>query len=247
MILSDRTKKLLRYCRDLIADFLFPITCLGCGRSGKYLCTGCQASIPRITEGYCPVCRHPSTRGVSCLDCSRKTSLAGVFASLSYRHPLTSRMIHAYKYRFVESLADPLGEMLVVAIRNTELPLPTFIIPVPLHITRLRWRNFNQAERIAHHIATEITPGLPIPIVTERLIRTRATLPQAKTRDRKERLQNLRNAFVWQENEHAPIALSGASIWLVDDVATTNATLEECARVLRTAGARSVYGIVVAR
>ncbi len=234
-------QKIFRSSRDFLADLLFPIECLGCGKSGEYLCTGCQVSLPRIVEERCPGCHRTSTRGATCLDCVGQIPLAGIYAALDYRHPLTTRVIHTYKYRFVESLAAPLADILITRIHNDELPLPTLILPVPLHTTRLRWRNFNQAELIARHLATTLTPGLPLPLSTEHLIRTRATLPQAKTKNKKERLENLSGAFAVSGD------LTGASVWLVDDVATTNATLIECARVLRSAGAKSVYGVVVAR
>lgn len=228
-----------------LADLLFPIECLGCGRNGRYLCDACLARIPRQTERACPVCRRTSVHGRTCLACAAKTPLDGIFAAARYDHPLVRATIHAHKYRFIESISAPLAELLREEIHNAGLPLPHAILPVPLHARRLRLRNFNQAELLAQRLAQALTPGLPIDVVTDALIRVRPTLPQAKTRSREERLANLRGAFAWQATGDTS-DLRSRNIWLVDDVSTTAATLEECARVLKAQGAREVLGVVVA-
>lgn len=198
------------------------------------------------------MCHIYSVHGQTCLDCLRKTPLDGLFAATPYKHPLVSKSVHAYKYRFVETLAEPLTELLREELLNHELPLPDILVPVPLHVRRLRWRGFNQAERIAQYLSLILAPGCPIPIDTNRLIRSHATLPQAKTTSKTKRLENLRGAFVWNDhlsNTQATATrqnITNARVWLVDDVATTLATLEECAAVLKRAGAREVMGIVIA-
>lgn len=233
-----------------LADLLFPIECLGCGRTGEYLCAPCLARIPRWTMRQCPICKRDSLRGRTCLACADKTPLEGIFAGAHYQDDLIRRTIHAYKYRFVEDLAEPLAELLRQEIHNAELPLPYAIIPVPLHVRRLRWRNFNQAELLTRVLSNTLAPQCSLTVIADALVRTRATLPQAKTRSREERLANLHNAFVWQPERPADSSrefdIRGKSVWLVDDVATTSATLEECARVLKDAGALEVTGIVVA-
>jgi ComF family protein len=112
-----------------------------------------------------------------------------------------------------------------------------WVVAVPLHPTRLRQRGFNQAELLArelrHHLHLRAPPG--------RLIRTRATPPQVG-HDRRWRLENVRGAFEWRGE-----GLAGRSLLVVDDVATTGATLEACAAALREAGSGSVIGVSIAR
>lgn len=84
-----------------------------------------------------------------------------------------------------------------------------------------------------------------LPVLQDHLIRTRFTKPQMKTSSREERLSNLKNAFTISET--SATAIHGKTVWLIDDIATTGTTLEECARALKAAGAKSVFGIVLAR
>jgi ComF family protein len=230
--------------KNLALDLLFPIECLGCGRCDAFLCDVCQAKLIRPETQKCPICKHISARGATCLDCSGKTPLDGVFAACTYRSPLTRTGIHALKYRFIPACAAPLAEVLIAELRNAELPLPQLITPVPLHTRRLRWRGFNQSELIARYLANHLTPGLTIPLDTTSLRRIRFTPPQASVTSRTERLENLKDAFAWRS---LATDLTGKTVWLIDDVATTNATLEACARTLKQAGAHTVIGIVLAR
>lgn len=90
-----------------------------------------------------------------------------------------------------------------------------------------------------------LLPGTPVSVRTDILRRIRFTKPQMKTESKSERLANLSQAFVAIPEVAEPIV--GKSLWLIDDVATTTATLDECARTLKRAGAKTVWGVVVAR
>jgi ComF family protein len=229
-----------------IADLCFPVLCFGCDAPGEWLCASCRIRIPLRLEQRCPSCRKRITpSGETCLPCSEKYALSGLFAATYYRVPVVSRALHACKYRFLPDIALPLAEVLASAIDRNGFPLPDIIIPVPLHPRRLRFRGFNQSSIIARHLMECIAPGLDIPILEETLIRCRHTRPQMKTKSRKERLHNLDKAFALVRGKKKDIL--GKDVWLIDDVATTGATLEACAKVLKKAGARSVFGIVVAR
>lgn len=138
-----------------------------------------------------------------------------------------------------------LGTLLKNALEKSTLPLPDMLIPVPLHQKRLRFRGFNQSELLAKELSEILTPGLELPLSCNILLRIRYTKPQIKTDSREERLANLKNAFAvaaGQEDE-----IRDKYIWLIDDVATTGTTLEECAGLLKQHGAKTVFGIVLAR
>lgn len=229
-----------------VLDTLFPISCLGCGAPDEYLCTICLETFPRRLRQRCPTCLKATTpRGEACFACGGKNSLDGLFAASHYRDPLVSTSIHTYKYRFIPSLATPLGIWLGERIAEIDLPLPDLYIPVPLHPRRLRFRGFNQSALLADMLAETLTPGSVLPVLKDCLLRARYTRPQMKTHSREERCGNLKNAFALAQGRDASVR--GKTIWLIDDVATTGTTLEECARVLKDAGAKSVFGIVLAR
>jgi len=111
------------------------------------------------------------------------------------------------------------------------------VIPVPLHPARLRERGFNQAELLAKILGQRINLTL-----SRALERTRYTTTQTAF-DRIDRMENLRGAFRLRKS----IDVRGLQVLLVDDILTTGSTLSECARVLREAGAQSVYAVTAAR
>ncbi len=229
-------------------DILFPLCCLGCGTTGTWICKMCQKKIPTRLEQRCPACMHHITPlGQICFSCrdTTATALDGLFVASYYHDSLLPRAIHTWKYRFIPDFSYPLGSFLADTILTSTLPLPESIIPVPLHRRRLRYRGFNQSELLAKALAQALTPGLELAVHSDVLLRTRYTKPQMKTDSREERLNNLKNAFaIAPEKKNI---LTGKNIWLIDDVATTGTTMEECAIVLKHHGARSVFGIVLAR
>ena len=127
------------------------------------------------------------------------------------------------------------AELLARRVRHHQLPQPDLILPVPLSVERLAERGFNQAMEIARPLARRL--GVP---VRDEAVRLRHTPPQASL-PMDERHHNIRNAF------HIPVELSGQVVAVVDDVMTTGATLNDMARALKQAGARSVVNLVVTR
>jgi len=127
------------------------------------------------------------------------------------------------------------------------LPLPDLIIPVPLHDRRLRWRGFNQSLLIANYLSQELITNLEIETSDKIILRSKHTRPQMTIRNRRERIQNVANVFVFNETEENINLIKNKTILLVDDITTTGSTLFECAKVLKQNGAKKVYGIVLAR
>ncbi len=144
--------------------------------------------------------------------------------------------VHRLKYQGWRRLARPLAQIMAERLMVEGLAAQS-IVAVPLHPTRMRQRGFNQAELLAGHLRAAMRMG----DVPGRLVRTRATPPQVG-RDGRGRRPNVGGAF---ERKGPP--LSGRPILVVDDVATTGATLDACARALRAAGSGPVMGVSVAR
>ncbi|GJL66260.1 MAG: hypothetical protein NPIRA05_12310 [Nitrospirales bacterium] len=126
----------------------------------------------------------------------------------------------------------------LITMSLASLPPTDLIMPVPLHSTRLREREYNQSLLLAHRLSTHFH----IPLTYTALIRTRQTTPQTAL-SRKDRLNNLRRSFAVT----SPETIKGKTILLVDDVFTTGTTVNECAKTLRKAGSGSVYVVTLAR
>jgi ComF family protein len=233
--------------KTLLLDILFPIECVGCDQSKTFLCDVCLAAIPIHTNHLCHICKKNTTpHGQVCIDCLGQSSLDGILVASSYKNTVLSKTIHLYKYRFIQKLSQPLSRLLVQSIIHSEIPLPDMLCPVPLHPLRLRWRGFNQSELLAQELSVQLLPQLPISLI-KGLTRDRFTLPQKSIRDIKERHDNIRNAFTWIPKPSQQTTLQGKYIWLIDDVATTTETLNECAKILKQNGAKKVFGVVLGR
>jgi ComF family protein len=141
-------------------------------------------------------------------------------------------IIHALKYDGRRSVAAPLGRLMASQASDL-LAGADLAVPVPLHRARQRQRGFNQADDLARGL------GLPVRLALER---RRATRPQVELPAAR-RHGNVREAFAPARRA----ALAGRVVVLVDDVATTGATLDACARVLKQVGAREVRAVTAAR
>ena len=148
-------------------------------------------------------------------------------------------LIHRFKYGGEVWIGDLLSDFLKQGLRDPRLEGCAFdaVVPVPLHPLRRREREFNQAEVLSRALARKSNLAF-----CEALVRVRYTVTQTHF-DRRRRMQNLRDAFKLSRNA----TVQGKDLLLVDDVLTTGSTLDECARVLLTAGARSVRALTVAR
>jgi ComF family protein len=147
------------------------------------------------------------------------------------------KAIHQFKYQGLKALAQPLAELLDNYWRALP-PACDVVVPVPLHPRRQRQRGYNHSGLLARKLGGLI--GLPV--MEGYLLRHRDTAPQARTAGAEERRENVAEAFLCRDQR-----LEGKRILLIDDVCTTGATLDACARALRSAGAASVWGLTLAR
>jgi len=236
--------KIIQKTNELILDTLFPKKCLLCEKEGVWLCEICQEKIEFINFQVCPVCeKYISPLGSPCQKCKTQTALSGLITAAKYSPDNLAILVHHFKYNFISELGEDLGRILLKGATIHQLPLPNLIISVPLHPRRLRWRGFNQAEILANYLSENITPGFPILISKNNLIRKKYTSTQMKIKKYLERQKNMQNAFTIKN----PAEFKNKTVWLIDDISTTGSTLFECAKVLKSAGAKKIYALVLAR
>jgi len=148
-------------------------------------------------------------------------------------------IIWRYKYEFVRSLAEPLSEMLVERFGLFVQRKQFILTYVPSSKQRQRWRGFNQSALIAKQVANKT--GLSLETL---LLKKGRTSPQVGL-SKKQRIKNIEGKI--RAVDVRNLKITGKRILIVDDVYTTGATLEECAKILRQAGAREVWGLVLSR
>ncbi len=231
-----------------LKDFLFPKTCFGCGQWGEYLCNHCLNKIKINQERRCPVCGKPAIGGKTHPICQKRYTLDGLTSIFSYSG-LLKKILKKLKYRFVfdvsqeliELFLSCLGEDIVFSkIFSQNLQDSSLFIPVPLHLSRKRWRGFNQSELLGKMIAE----NLGINFVPNMLKRVKNTTPQTELK-KKERQKNIKDAFKINE-QFTHLSITHSPIILFDDVWTTGSTLRECAGVLKRNGARFIWGLTLA-
>lgn len=201
-----------------ILAVLFPQKCLGCKKENEILCPDCLGKISRPDTPY----------------------LKGIHIAGNYQDLVLKKALWMLKYQGIKQLAKPLAELIRERVWKKLETEGWLIVPIPLSWVKLKHRGYNQAELIARHLFNyqdNILWGGGI------LSKIRETKSQVEVKDREERLANVVGSFKVEK----PELIKGKKIILVDDVRTTGATMSEAKKVLMSAGAKKVVGVVVAR
>lgn len=228
-------------------DILFPIFCLECQLEGYWWCENCIKKNVNVGIFCCPVCHILNTNGQPCNKCKAASPLNGNAAFLDYNEEaIIGQLIKRYKYNFAFDIAVTWEKMIDIFLpeifSQMNIDVDTFtIIPIPLHISRERERGFNQADLVAQFVFKKLLTLKRVEYNNKNFIRQKKTNQQAKL-NRVDRFDNLKEAFVWVGQKSIP-----KNILLIDDVYTSGATMQECARMLKKVGAQKVYGFTLAR
>ena len=231
-----------------IEDILFPPRCVICGELLEcsyraFLCPNCIKGIHFITSPLCLRCGIPFSadqeRDHLCGECLAEKKPYAIARSVATYEGTILKAIHKFKYHRKTGIGKVLGNIMADFVSGIwDIKAFDLIMPVPLHIKRLRERGFNQAVILARVLSKRFNISLDL----SSLRRTLLTLPQVGL-GRKERLLNVKGAFsIIDQNQ-----ISGKRILLVDDVYTTGGTLMECSRVLIAAKAEAVAVLTMAR
>lgn len=230
-----------------VLDFLFPPLCHICRSfipdAGElHVCTLCRDGLPLLHSPLCTVCGIPFIGAGSDHTCGKCQTQPPYFdtARAHFLYEGAPReLIHYLKYNQKTHLRRPLALLALEGLTGfITTRMPDVIIPVPLHRSRLQSRGFNQAVLLGEMFSSRLS----IPIMVDGLARIRETEPQIKL-SAEERSNNVKGAFAVKRGGE----LSGKRVLLLDDVMTTGSTVNECAKVLKKAGAASVVVITVAR
>ncbi len=220
---------------DRALDVVFPPRCVACKAFGAFICELCYSSMAAADGMRCPVCWSPSARESACEDCRRhRPAFSGTRAAFRYEGVVRDA-VHAFKFKGVSALAPLLANQMAACLGDWSPPVDV-IAPVPLAGARCRTRGYNQSELLAR----EVSRLSGFPLDSRLLVRVHAGAPQARQVGEGSRWRNVVGAFAVRKA--AP-----PGVLLIDDVITTGATLDACARVLLEKGAANVYALTFAR
>jgi len=244
MQLSATLPAQLRRLGRAVVDGVLPPRCLACGTivdEPDALCSSCWAGMRFFAPPWCAVCGlpfpHPMGEEAVCADCARqKPSWDRARAVMRYdkhsRH-LVLALKHGDRTHVARALGRWMGRAGAELLQGADM-----IVPVPLHWTRLFTRRYNQAGLLAHAVRAAGGP----PVMADWLVRRRRTPSQGRLGP-VARVRNVRGAFAVRRG----CDVKGSEIELVDDLLTTGATVEECARVLRIGDATYIGVLTLSR
>lgn len=217
-----KAREYLSKIKEFILDILFPIECLGCGKEKEWICEDCEGKIK------------------SDIYIARGIFLDKIIVPYSYDDRIIKQSIHLFKYKNIEEIGKVLGKVFINGLNKIikRGDLEAICIPIPLHEKRLKERGFNQSEILAVEVGNFFLWELSTAI----LFRSRFTRPQVGLSE-EERKDNIKDAFGIKDNK----IICDKRVILIDDVFTTGATMEECARVLKGTGVREVWGLALAK
>lgn len=243
--LPARTRQASVLAWQGLNQLLWPGTCANCGDSmcadGVALCTRCWDALLTCTAGdYCPRCgRDASPYGLvagACAACRSEELHFDRIARAGVYGDTLQEMILAFKHDRTE-LASVLAPLARAALQGSgfydEIEL---LVPVPLHWTRRLLRGYNQSHVLARQLKH------PRAIVSTDLVRIRRTVAQPVAATPAARVRNVAGAFAVRADHR----FAGKTVCLIDDIKTSGATLNECAKVLKEAGADKVHALVLA-
>ncbi|MCD4705163.1 ComF family protein [bacterium] len=205
-----------------LLDILFPIECLGCGQNDILLCSDCLNSI-KINQP----------------DHFQNEIIDQVHVCTSFHNALLRKLIHFYKYNYMESLAEDLSKILINYYSQIDYKLnEVTIIPVPLHSKKLLVRCFNQADLIAQNFCQHFGYQFKNDLIQ----RIKNTKQQAQL-NKAERIQNLKNSFKILDKKF----VQNRDFIIIDDIYTTGSTVLEMAKILKKYGAQKIWCLVIAK
>jgi len=231
----------------LFFDIIYPRNCIGCGVASPepflHICWDCWSDAPRVEPPFCDLCGDPVAGAVDhdfiCYSCSaEKPAFDGARSAARY-DGVVGEALRQLKYEKALWLAPDMARLLHRCLL-AEYParMFDFIVPVPLHHVRRRARGFNQSAVLAY----ELGRRMKCRSISGMLRRIRPTTTQTNL-TAPQRLSNVQNAFQSRSERW----LAGRRVLLVDDVMTTGATVNACAKALKKGGATSVHVLTVAR
>ncbi len=238
----------LRELLNDVGDIIFPPQCVACTEiikqsSEGLFCPSCLSKISFITGSLCPICGLPFLDSPAdnhiCGDCLQNQPYYAKARAVANFESIIMDAIHKFKYGRNISAGSALGSFMAgFSFPDFDFSEYSLLIPVPLHIKRLRERGFNQSLLLAK----EMEKKYKLPVNFSLLKRCNFTLTQTGL-NKAEREKNIKGAFVVKDKKK----IAGKNIILIDDVYTTGATINECAKVLLKAGAQKVAAITLSR
>ncbi len=213
-------------------SIIAPHRCIICGNYNNVVCLDCAAALPKPAMPFCVLCGDVTQAWRLCTKCAPQSALSGVWAAGVYDGVL-KHLIHQFKFEHARAAYEPLAAILVPTLPF--LDDSWVVTAIPTVSGHVRARSFDHAKLLAQEVAQKMEVPFKRTLLRKQNV-------QQIGHGRAERLMQASQAFIM----HPRVDVRGKRVLIVDDVCTTGATLSAAAAVLKGAGAKEVWGVVVA-
>lgn len=231
---------MIRNLINFLIELIFPHRCLGCKKEGELLCQECTTKLPLHNGVICPICHKRIPGSIpqqwKCSKRHRNNYISFLIYVSTYDNALTQQCIRALKYQGITSVISLLETYCIKTLSGYDFS-KWIITSVPLHQNKLRARGFNQSEYMAQSISRILNISY-VPLLSK--IKDTKSQTELTFQDR---AQNIQNAFIAKSS----LSIKNKMVLIVDDVFTSGATAQECARVLKQNGAKKIDTVVFAK
>ncbi len=234
-----KSKNFVRSFRNLslsVLDWVFPPSCVGCGKEGVFICSKCFLDVNLVPGNVCNTCGNFTSKKGFCPQCARYPVSYSGFRAFAYYDGVIRKSIQQLKYHNDPGIGRYLADFLLTTYQRTTWDADV-IVPIPIGETKREQRGYNQAERLAEPLAEK----LELDYQPEALIRIHEKYSQVGL-NVEERRANVRDAFMARSK-----LIKDKNVLLVDDVFTSGATMESASSELIQAGANKVWCITLAK
>lgn len=218
---------------ERLIGLVAPHNCIVCGYEGSVLCGGCLNSELTEAVSRCYRCHRVSSNQAVCRSCRSSVPIPHVWIATDYGE-IPKKLVHKLKFERAVAAAVPIAKKIDETLPN--LPEETIICHIPTADSRVRMRGYDQAAEIAKNLAR-------IRGCSHKTLLIRTGKSRQVGSSRTDRFRQLENAFAAKDLN----AIKSAKILLIDDITTTGSTIESAAKILKRAGARTIYAAVFAQ
>lgn len=220
--------KITKYSKYLL-DLLYPIQCIFCQKSSYYICCDCNYKLKKYENNRCPICNKVSKNAKTCKSCSVKSQISQVLAVFSYKDKEIKELIHLLKYKSIKLISRDISNIIFKELFNKIVDNKNCIIcPVPMHQKKELKRGYNQADLLAKNLAKLSN----LKCISDLLIKTKNIKPQMSFKNIHSRRNNVLNAIKFNL-KYDLSNFNNKTIIIIDDVITTQSTINECEKALK--------------
>ncbi len=228
---------------DSILGLISPNLCIACGKEGSIMCDNCLQTAGEPIPSRCVGCMAMTEQYRTCNTCRGWLDVYAVYVAVSYEG-IYGQLVKKFKFDVNRQAASAMAGLMLESIEDLEIPENALYCPIPTAPSRIRQRGFDHAKLLSNKLISNIANSKEAPWKGKvSYLLGRNTNVRQLGASRAKRIEQMKNEFYVKKPED----VNGRTVYIIDDVLTTGASLSAAAKTLKEAGAKRVYGIIFAQ